>query len=160
MAYPRDLLPTRKGEEPIFVDANIFMYFVDRGHPLRVEARAFFHRSRERDATLVTSAEVLQEILHRYLRQGRRRVAGAAFELVEATVSETWPVEHEDVSLARNLAHRYPGLEARRHPSIFHSVIPPACFPTSADATRVPDSMSITSTTPGSPPTPSTVTIA
>lgn len=97
----------------IFVDANIFMYFVGRGHPLRVEARAFFHRSRERDATLVTSAEVLQEIMHRYLRQGRRRVAGAAFELVEATVSETWPVEHEDVSLARNLAHRYPGLEAR-----------------------------------------------
>ena len=97
----------------IFVDANVFMYFVGHDHPLRDEARAFFHRSRERDATLVTSAEVLQEILHRYLRQGRHRVAGAAFELVEATASDIWPVEQDDVSLARSLAHRYPGLEAR-----------------------------------------------
>lgn len=97
----------------IFVDANVFMYFVGQDHPLRDEVRAFFRRSRERDARLVTSAEVLQEILHRYLRQGRPRLAGAAFELVEATVSEVWPVEHGDVSLAVNLAHRYPGLEAR-----------------------------------------------
>jgi len=97
----------------IFVDANVFMYFVGHEHPLRGEARAFFHRSRERDATLVTSAEVLQEILHRYLRRGRSRLADAAFELVEATTSGIWPVEHDDVSLALNLARRYPGLEAR-----------------------------------------------
>ena len=97
----------------IFVDANVFMYFVGREHPLRYEVRAFFRRSRERDATLVTSAEVLQEILHRYLRRGRARALGAAFELVEATVSDIWPVEHVDIFLARNLARRYPGLEAR-----------------------------------------------
>lgn len=97
----------------IFVDANVFMYFVGQEHPLRDEARAFFHRSTERDTTLVTSAEVLQEILHRYLGQGRSRVAVAAFELVEATTSDIWPVDHDDVSLALNLAHRYPGLEAR-----------------------------------------------
>ena len=97
----------------IFVDANVFMYFVGSGNPRQDEARAFFRRSRERDHRLVTSAEVLQEILHRYLRQGRLRAADAAFELVDATVSDVWPVEHADIALARTLARRYPGLEAR-----------------------------------------------
>ena len=46
------------------------------------------------------------------------------------------------------------------HPSIFHRAIPPACLPISADATRVPDTMSMTSTVPGSPPIPSTDTMA
>ena len=64
----------------IFVDANLFMYFVGAGHPLRDEARAFFIQARERDLRLVISAEVLQEILHRYLRTGRSRVADAAFD--------------------------------------------------------------------------------
>ena len=97
----------------IFVDANLFMYFVGAAHPLRDDARAFFIQARERDLRLVTSAEVLQEILHRYLRAGRSRVADAAFDLVNATVSETWPVERGDVEMARKLSSRHPGLEAR-----------------------------------------------
>ena len=97
----------------IFVDANLFMYFVGAGHPLRDEARAFFIQARERDLRLVISAEVLQEILHRYLRTGRSRVADAAFDLVNATVSEIWPVERRDVEMARKLSSRHPGLEAR-----------------------------------------------
>ena len=96
-----------------FVDANVFMYFVGRAHPLRDEARAFFHRSRERDIPLVTSAEVLQEILHRYLRRKERHMADAAFQLVEATISDVWPIDRTDIERARSLAHRYPGLEAR-----------------------------------------------
>ena len=97
----------------IFVDASLFMYFVGAEHPLRAEARAFFIRSREKDLRLVTSAEVLQEILHRYLRAGRRDVADAAFDLVDATVSEVWPLEQPDIELARRLSARYPGLDAR-----------------------------------------------
>ena len=44
----------------MFVDANVFMYAVGRPHPLREEARQFFldHPAN----TLVTSAEVLQEL--------------------------------------------------------------------------------------------------
>lgn len=36
-----------------------------------------------------------------------------AFDLVDRTVSDIWPVEQADVEQARNLAPRYPGLEAR-----------------------------------------------
>lgn len=97
----------------IFVDANVFMYFVGAEHPRRAEAREFFIRACERDTHLVTSAEVLQELLHVYLRAGRGRVAEAAFDLVDVTVAEVWPVEGEDVQMARSLSGRYPGLEAR-----------------------------------------------
>ena len=97
----------------IFVDANVFMYFVGADHPLRKQARAFFILSREKDVPLVTSAEVLQEILHHYLRRDRRRRLDAAFDLVDATVDRVWPVEHADVVMARNLSVAHPGLEAR-----------------------------------------------
>ena len=97
----------------IFVDTNVFMYFVGSEHPLRDQARDFFHDARLRDLRLATSTEVLQEILHRYVKLGRRGSASAAFELVDASVSEVWPVERTDIELARGLADRYPGLEAR-----------------------------------------------
>ena len=97
----------------IFVDANVFMYFVGAEHPLRDKARTFLIEAREKDLPLATSADVLQEILHLYLRTGRSRLSDAAFDLVHATVSEVWPVEHEDVEMARKLPSRHPGLEAR-----------------------------------------------
>lgn len=81
--------------------------------PLRDKARAFLIEAREQDVPLATSAEVLQEILHRYLRTGRSRLEDAAFDLVNATVSEVWPVGHEDVEMARKLSSRHPGLDAR-----------------------------------------------
>lgn len=97
----------------IFVDANVFMHHVGGRHRLRDEARAFMFRVLEKGEVLVTSAEVLQEILHFYHRTRRVPVMDEAFALLDRTVSEVWPVERADVEQARNLAHRYPGLEAR-----------------------------------------------
>ena len=97
----------------IFVDANVFMLFVGRQHPLRDRARAFLEDAVEREARLVTSSEVLQEILHFYHRSGRVSRMNDAFALLDRTVSDVWPVERADVDRARGLARRYPGLEAR-----------------------------------------------
>lgn len=97
----------------IFVDTNVFMYAVGREHPLRDEARGFFRRTLERDEALVTSAEVLQELLHAYLPVGRLAQLDAALALVAARVREVWPVEEADVRLARTLAARHRGLGAR-----------------------------------------------
>jgi len=97
----------------IFVDTNVFMYFVGSEHPLREQARDFFDGARLQHLRLVTSTEVLQEILHRYVKLGRRGTASDAFALVDGSVSEVWPVERVDIDLARSLADRYPGLEAR-----------------------------------------------
>ena len=97
----------------IFVDTNVFILFVGREHPNRGRARTFLVGAAEDGRRLVTSSEVLQEILHFYHRRGEARAMDDAFDLVDRTVSDVWPVEHADVEQARNLAHRYPGLEAR-----------------------------------------------
>lgn len=97
----------------IFVDANVFMYAVGRAHPLRDEARAFFRESLQRGTPLATSAEVLQELLHAYLPVQRMETLDAALALAEARVGVIWPVEREDVRLARALADRHAGLPAR-----------------------------------------------
>lgn len=97
----------------IFVDTNVFMYAVGRPHPLRAEARAFFEESLERALPLVTSAEVLQELLHAYLPVGRIATLDAALALVESCIPVVWPVEPEDVKLARLLVDSHPGLRAR-----------------------------------------------
>jgi len=96
-----------------FVDTNVFMYAVGREHPLRGEARAFFSRSLESERPLVTSAEVLQELLHAYLPVGRMETLDAALALVDGTVGEVWPIQADDALMARALADRHSGLGAR-----------------------------------------------
>lgn len=97
----------------IFVDTNVLMYAVGGRHPLRREARLFFEETLERGAPLATSAEVLQELLHAYLPVQRLETLDAALTLAEARISSIWPVEPEDVRLARALVDRHPALGAR-----------------------------------------------
>jgi predicted nucleic acid-binding protein len=62
----------------ILVDSNVFIYAVGRSHPLREETQGFFLESSEKGKRLVTSAEVLQELLHVYLPVGRVETLDAA----------------------------------------------------------------------------------
>ena len=97
----------------IFVDTNVVMYAVGGSHPLREDARRFFQETLQRGDRLVTSAEVLQELLHAYLPVNRLETLDAALTLAEARCAVVWPVEQEDVRLARVLVGRHPGLGAR-----------------------------------------------
>ena len=97
----------------IFIDTNVLMYAVGREHPLREEAREFFLSALESDETLVSSAEVLQELLHAYIPVGREGTLGAALALAQGRLAQVWPVEVDDVILARTLVDRHPGLGAR-----------------------------------------------
>ena len=97
----------------MFVDTNVFMYAVGRPHPLRQPARAFFRECAQRQTRLFTSAEVLQELAHAYLPVGRVATLDRAFALVASARVEVWPLEHEDVTLARQLHERHRGLSAR-----------------------------------------------
>ncbi|MFH1764840.1 MAG: type II toxin-antitoxin system VapC family toxin [Gemmatimonadota bacterium] len=97
----------------IFVDTNVLMYAVGREHPLREEAREFFLSALESGEVLVSSAEVLQELLHAYLPVGREATLDAALALAQGRLAQVWPVEAEDVILARTLVDRHPGLGAR-----------------------------------------------
>lgn len=97
----------------IFVDTNVFMYAVGRPHPLRGPARRFFAVCNRDRIPLVTSAETVQELAHAYLPVGRAATFDAALALVERCDVDVWPLTHEDVTLARQLHHRYPSLGAR-----------------------------------------------
>lgn len=97
----------------IFLDTNVFIHHVGRGHPLRDRARDLVASALERDARLVTSAEVMQELLHFYRRSRRDSVLQDAFTLVDGVVDEVWPVERADVDLAWQLAEQHPALDTR-----------------------------------------------
>ena len=89
------------------------MYAVGRPHPLRVPAREFFADSNRRHVPLCTSAEVLRELAHAYLPVGRIGTLDAALGLVRRAGVQVWPLEEEDVTLARQLHEQHPGLGAR-----------------------------------------------
>ena len=87
----------------IFVDSNIPMYLVGADHPNKAAARALLERAITDGEILVTDAEVLQEIHHRYVAIDRRDAIGPASDALLGVVDEVFPVERSDVERARNL---------------------------------------------------------
>ncbi len=96
-----------------FVDTNVFMYAVGLSHPLKSPSREFFETALEAEELLVTSAEVLQELLHAYLPANRLEALDAAMVLVESCIHKIFPIEQKDVEFARRLISRHPNLDAR-----------------------------------------------
>ena len=96
-----------------FLDTNVFVYAVGNPHPLSEVAWQFFADSIEQGMPLCTSAEVLQELAHVYLRVQRLASFDAAISLLERFNIEVWPLEADDVILARQLHEQYPNLSAR-----------------------------------------------
>jgi predicted nucleic acid-binding protein len=62
---------------------------------------------------LVTSAEVLQEILHRYVSINRRDAIQPAFDALLGVVDEVLDVTSNDVHHARDIVLQYSGVSAR-----------------------------------------------
>jgi predicted nucleic acid-binding protein len=87
----------------IFIDSNIPMYIVGAPHPNKDEARRLLERAIVDGERLVTDAEVLQEILHRYVAIGRRDAIGPAFDAILKIADSVLPVELADVQRARAL---------------------------------------------------------
>ncbi len=97
----------------IFVDTNVFMYAVGRPHALQTSAQDFFVEANQSSTPLCTSAEVLQELAHAYLPIGRLQTFDATLDLIASAGVEVWPLEEEDVALARRLHEQHPTLQAR-----------------------------------------------
>jgi predicted nucleic acid-binding protein len=84
-----------------FVDSNIPMYLVGGPHPHKADAQRLLEEAVLAGDKLVTSAEVLQEILHRYTAIGRRDAIQPAWDALLAVVDEVFAVDLADVSRAR-----------------------------------------------------------
>lgn len=89
------------------------MYLVGADHPLKAECRRILEGLIHQQRRLVTDAEVLQEILHRYRAIRRLEAIDPAFHLLLGIVDEVFPIESADVLAARDLLVHIPDLSAR-----------------------------------------------
>ena len=97
----------------IFVDSNIPMYLVGASHPRKVDARRVLEELVVEGRRLVSDAEVLQEILHRYAAIDRRDAIQPAFDALLEAVDEVYPVDPSDVHGARDILMGNLGISAR-----------------------------------------------
>lgn len=97
----------------IFVDSNVPMYLVGGAHPHHGDARWVLERAISRRERLVTDAEVLQEILHRYSAIQRLDAVQPAFDALLSVVDEVLPTDVATVQRAKEVLAGGVGLSAR-----------------------------------------------
>ena len=97
----------------IFVDSNVPMYLVGAAHPHKRAAQALLERCLAERIPLVTDAEVLQEILHRYTAIRRRDAIQPAFDALLAVVDEVWVVDRRAAERAKTILLERESLSAR-----------------------------------------------
>lgn len=106
----------------LFVDANIPMYLVGGPHANRDRAALLLERAINLGDRLVTDAEVMQEILHRYLVIGRPDAIDPCLDTLCGVIDEVYAVTGDDVLTARALLGAVSGLSARHaiHAAVMH----------------------------------------
>lgn len=89
------------------------MYLVGAAHPHKSDAQQLLERCVLDRRRLVTDAEVLQEILHRYVAIQRRDAIQPAFDALLGVVDEVLPIAAADVQRAREIVLGSVDLSAR-----------------------------------------------
>ncbi|HET7213706.1 MAG TPA: type II toxin-antitoxin system VapC family toxin [Terriglobia bacterium] len=97
----------------ILIDSNIPMYLVGAAHPHKSDAQRLLEQLVSERWRLVTDAEVLQEILHRYSAINRRDAIQPAFDALLGIVDDVLDVSLAAVERARKIVLGHPRLSAR-----------------------------------------------
>jgi hypothetical protein len=97
----------------IFVDSNIPMYLIGAAHPHKTDAQVILERLIAAGQRLVTDAEVLQEILHRYTAIAKREAIGPALQVTLDIVDAVLPIGKAEVLRAGEIAQNRALLSAR-----------------------------------------------
>jgi predicted nucleic acid-binding protein len=97
----------------IFVDSNIPMYLIGSPHPHKTDAQMILERLTASGQRMVTDAEVLQEILHRYVAIGKHQAIGPAMQLLLAIVDDVLSIDKMDVIRASEIVRNRTPLSAR-----------------------------------------------
>jgi hypothetical protein len=87
----------------IFLDSNIPMYLVGAPHPHKEDARRLVAAAIADGERLVTDAEVLQEILHRYAALRRHEFIEPAFLALLGLVDEVFAIGRGEVERAKDV---------------------------------------------------------
>ena len=97
----------------VFIDSTVPFYLVGAAHPNKVDAQRRLEALVTQRVRLVTNAQVLAEILHRYTAIERRGSIQPAMDALLGVVDEVLAVDRELVERARNLVLQYPTLPVR-----------------------------------------------
>jgi uncharacterized protein len=97
----------------IFVDSNVPMYLVGAPHPHKANAQRLLEKLITDRQRLVTDAEVLQEILRRYVAIDRRDAIQPAFDALLGVVDQVFMVDGTVVQRAKQIVLGYRPLSAR-----------------------------------------------
>src|SRR5579872_2590545 len=97
----------------ILVDSNIPMYLVGAAHPHKNDAQRLLEKLISERQRLVTDAEVLQEILHRYVAINRRDAIQPAFDAILGIVDQVLPIDRAAAERAREIVLGHKQMSAR-----------------------------------------------
>ena len=89
------------------------MYLVGASHPHKADSQRLLEKLITDRQRLVTDAEVLQEILHRYVAIDRRDAIQPAFDTLLGVVDQVFTVDRKVVERAKNIVLGYRQLSAR-----------------------------------------------
>jgi hypothetical protein len=89
------------------------MYLVGAEHPHKTDVQLQLERAVADRVRLVTDAETLQEIVHRYTAIKRHEMIRAALEAMLTFIDEVYPIEERDVMRASEIALSERRLSAR-----------------------------------------------
>jgi uncharacterized protein len=97
----------------ILVDSNIPMYLVGAPHPHKSDAQHLLEKLVSDRQRLVTDAEVLQEILHRYVAINRRDAIQPAFDALLGVVDQVLSVDRSVAERAKQIVLGHRRISAR-----------------------------------------------
>jgi predicted nucleic acid-binding protein len=89
------------------------MYLVGASHPHKIDAQRLVERLLSTRERLVSDAEALQEILHRYTAIHRRDAIQPAFDSLLGIVDDVLPVDRAVLERAKRIVFGHPRLSAR-----------------------------------------------
>lgn len=89
------------------------MYLVGAPHPHKADAQRLLEKLISDRHRLVTDAEVLQEILHRYVAINRREAIQPAFDALLGIADQVLPVDAAAAGRAKEIVMGHPQISAR-----------------------------------------------
>jgi predicted nucleic acid-binding protein len=97
----------------ILIDSNIPMYLVGTAHPHKRNAQRLLEKLVSERQRLVTDAEVLQELLHRYVAIARPEAIQPAFDALLGIVDQVLAIDRAVVERAKQIVLGNRHLSAR-----------------------------------------------
>ena len=100
-------------KDAYFLDASVLMYAAGGPHPLRELCRTTLELAVTRRVRLVSSSEVLQEILHRYFSIGRPDAARTVYRAATTLCADILAIDIQHTNRALELLLESPQLSPR-----------------------------------------------